>query len=485
MVINFYNFAKKKNSTKRPMTGVSHTELNGKLKDDTSIINPVVDFDLGIANIPTFNYAYIDKFNRYYFVDDWTYSGGLWTASMSLDVLGSHKSEVLSSFQYVLRSASEFNTYIIDTLYPTTTAVYQDVVEIDGVVDETINYTYLNYFNTKYTDGYIVFGVVGGDSADGVTYYFTSVANFRNVISTLLDYTPSDFGDIATGLAKQLANPLQYIISVKWYPGRPGDINFVQRSIKFGNYTMNVTCNILDDSAANPKVHHLHTSSTIWEESPQHERGQYVNNTATYKVILQPFGTFTINPSDLGTFKSIDLDWFIDYSTGISWLEISLARSPNYNFVIATANARVGIDIPLSQMNVDYLGAGSSILGGVTGAVGSALMGNVGGAIASVASGITGAAQSMNPTVNTSGSVGSMLSYASYQPRFMVEYMLYVDDDPVNKGKPLCTNRTLSELSGYTLCANSRFQSANCLADEIDMIINYLDSGFYIEADGV
>ena len=72
MTIEFFNFSKKKNSTKQPTTG-SGTQYTGvELKDDCSILNPVIKVRVAgipvptVAPVNTFNYAYIAKFQRYY-----------------------------------------------------------------------------------------------------------------------------------------------------------------------------------------------------------------------------------------------------------------------------------------------------------------------------------------------------------------------------------------------------------------------------------
>ena len=66
----------------------------GTLKDETSVINPVVLME--IDNPSGYNYAYIPDFNRYYFIDDFiSVRTGLWQISMSVDVLQSFKDEIL------------------------------------------------------------------------------------------------------------------------------------------------------------------------------------------------------------------------------------------------------------------------------------------------------------------------------------------------------------------------------------------------------
>ena len=72
--VNFYTFDKKPNSTKRP-AGIG-TTYKCNLIEPTSFTAP--DIALAVPAKPTaFNYAYIPEFSRYYFIQDWAYSGGL------------------------------------------------------------------------------------------------------------------------------------------------------------------------------------------------------------------------------------------------------------------------------------------------------------------------------------------------------------------------------------------------------------------------
>ena len=67
--------------------------LTGNLKDETSIINPVILIQAD--NVSGYNYAYIKEFNRYYFIDDIvSVRTGLWKVKLSVDVLESFQAEI-------------------------------------------------------------------------------------------------------------------------------------------------------------------------------------------------------------------------------------------------------------------------------------------------------------------------------------------------------------------------------------------------------
>lgn len=85
------------NNSEKNKIGKSLSNLNvfsGSLKDETSVINPVVIMEL--ENPTGFNYAYIPEFARYYFIDNIvSVRTGLWKISMKVDVLESFKNSIL------------------------------------------------------------------------------------------------------------------------------------------------------------------------------------------------------------------------------------------------------------------------------------------------------------------------------------------------------------------------------------------------------
>ena len=130
-----YKISKKTNSTRRPedIAGIFSAERNGEFKGRQSLLAPVVDF-VGVTETtippagqdpetyaPRFNYAYIKEFERYYFITEWTFEGGIWTAQMSVDVLATYRDEILAMNAYVLRSSSYHNPKVIDTIFPAAT----------------------------------------------------------------------------------------------------------------------------------------------------------------------------------------------------------------------------------------------------------------------------------------------------------------------------------------------------------------------------
>ena len=112
VTVILFSLTKKFNSTAQAPTptALNSTTLSCKLKEPCSIMKPVLIFRLGdqtsYENIAKYNYCYIQEFRRYYFITNWTYANAHIIASCEVDVLGTYKSAIQASTQYVLRSTS-------------------------------------------------------------------------------------------------------------------------------------------------------------------------------------------------------------------------------------------------------------------------------------------------------------------------------------------------------------------------------------------
>jgi len=90
-------------------------------KNSLDILNPSVLIQLTdeVKDASKYNYLYIPKFLRYYFIDSISTEGGLIRIDGRCDVLMSHKSDILKSKQYILRQEKNNNSpYLDDNMLP-------------------------------------------------------------------------------------------------------------------------------------------------------------------------------------------------------------------------------------------------------------------------------------------------------------------------------------------------------------------------------
>lgn len=177
MQVTLYSgFGKRNNSTKTPSTeGVAYT---GTLKDNCTILKPLIIFqaagagDYFPASYPaSYNYAYIDAFERYYFITEWEWVERNWIATLEVDPMATYKGDIGTGTHYVERCSGSFNGRITDTVYPVMT---DPSVTITDINSPWINETY-----------YIV-GISGGGGTTGITYYIFFILSVFNIHSKYL-----------------------------------------------------------------------------------------------------------------------------------------------------------------------------------------------------------------------------------------------------------------------------------------------------------
>lgn len=99
----------------------------GLWQDETSFLHPTFRFAKD-DDLIAYNYAYIEKFNRYYFVTDVIPDGIYTVCKLDVDPLESQKAGILASTQVIGRQENDFNTYLVDNNIPTTNTEIHDVV---------------------------------------------------------------------------------------------------------------------------------------------------------------------------------------------------------------------------------------------------------------------------------------------------------------------------------------------------------------------
>lgn len=101
--------------------------VTGNLREETSIIDPILTIETTIsANvIGKINYAYIQEFNRYYYVVNITsIANDLWEIEFHVDVLMSYAVKIREQTAVVARQENRRNMYLDDGWF----MAYQDPI---------------------------------------------------------------------------------------------------------------------------------------------------------------------------------------------------------------------------------------------------------------------------------------------------------------------------------------------------------------------
>ena len=474
--IRLFKYNKKPNSTAVPSS--SGTTFPCLMKTVASIQDPIIDIKTN-ASLSEFNYAYIPEFKRYYFIDDTAWDLGIWSLSLRVDVLASFQTDIRSSRQYVLRSASQSDGSIVDNMYPAKGSSTKARSEATG-------YPVLNGITSvpTYFDGILFTGCfvlqVASNNSSGITAYAMDNAAFKSLIGNLFNFVPSDMSDVSSGIGKQLFDPMQYILSCQWFPNFPDKSGTAATSIDFGGYTISVSG---DCRSFDPTAWDLVTINITVPKHPDSTSYPYMQLEpySRYSLYFEPFGSMNLDSTKLYGVSTVQCRWYVEYQKGYVHLDVvDLSDSSN---VIYRGDSILGVSIPVTQLTSDLISTGSSILSGAGNVLGNLLTGNIVGAIGSAAGAIGNGVASMIPNVQTKGTPDSFLIYRGVKPVITAQFMNVVDRDNARLGSPLCASRTLSSLSGFVVCQESvvNYSAGYPTRTEAEQVTDLLDSGVYIE----
>lgn len=440
----YSGFTKRINSTARPSGG---TSKNVVLKEDTSVIHP----HFIISGFDT-SWNYIAWGSRYYFVDDIVILSNTQAEYIcALDVLATYKTVIGNSTEYVIRAASSYNPYVIDTKYP-------------ALADTDLSSLYLSGLAVNST-GIYVLGVVGGDATNSVTYYTLGVGGFASLMAALFNTSYLNASDISVELQKELVNPFQYIVSCYWFPFTAQQIAGDMAQIKFGWWDSGVYGGRLSDS---DRVVSLEATFAPPRHPQAPTRGQYLNDApfTRYTLNCYSFGSIPLNPSPFvdGDAGAIEID--VDIFTGVAQMYVACAGSRLF-----TTISQFGVPIQINQNTANVVGGAISALSGAV----SLGLGNVVGG----AAGVMSALESLFPQVQTQGANGSKVAFLQ-TPNIVAEFRSIAEEDNTTMGRPLCAPRTINTLSGFIQCENVDVACTGTMAEK-RAIIEHMESGFFYE----
>lgn len=474
--VNLYKHDKRDNSTLRPSG--DGWQLYCVLRRGSSIMTPVLEFDFGTTsdgNPIEYNYCYMPSFNRYYFIEDWTYSGSLWIATCIVDVLATYKDEIGSTSLYILRASGDSDGRVPDTMYPAKEGCSYSHVEQE--TPWTVN------------DGSLVVGVVNDNPTVGSLCYYVMGPNAtKSFIGKLCEngFIDSANGfnttDASLALQRSIVDPIQYIKSAIYIPlnsshipgTTPQGVSVYGFDFGFGSLSATTI------TAAQGRYH---TSKTF--DIPKHpdaSRGAYLNQMpwSVYTMTIPPFGQVELDSSILANATGVGAAVDVDLMTGLGILTIACNGC-----IVSRLEAQVGVPVQISQVSRDYVGgitaiaqAGANMAGGVA----SGMAGNPAGAVSGIAGGIGSIGDAVKALTPRAQTVGSGGSYAQlrYAWRLDAQFFRPVDEDNAHNGRPLCAMRTPASLGGYMLVRDGDVATGGTSMEDA-RVREYLETGFYYE----
>lgn len=464
MQIQLYQFAKKKNSTIQPDQGVS---VDVVLKEPTNMLSPVIRITqarIGANIAPTmYNYVYIPKFTRYYFISNWDYIGGCWECTCVCDVMASWKTYISAQSVYVERAQAEYDGNIIDVMFPAKTDYTKKYASVST-----------SWNGIAPSGGTYVLGIINDQNTKtvgAVTYY----ALTPSIISTFISYIfgnnifqSSNINEISEGLFKGLFNPAQYIVSCIWFPESQTAFGSTSATIKIGYWDTGIS-GVLVETLAVRKV----ISGTFPNHDQASTRGAFLNFSpyAYYTLYVPPFGAIPIDSSVRAHGDYLRCSVYIDHITGQGTLRVGVSNvnAGDPNIFAGEVSAMFGVPIQLAQVMSDY-----------TGGIGQAVGGLLSGNILSVLSGaVQSAISAYSPQVQSMGANGSFMMDI-IDPCIIATFANITDPSDSILGRPLMKQKAIATLSGFIKCSNVHV-NIPCMDEEREQIEAMMNMGFYYE----
>lgn len=109
MQISLFNCTAERNRIDKTSFINGRWSVNGTLRDESSIIDPVILIEKTNPVANYYNYMYIDEFKRWYFINDFVSKrNGLWEIHAHVDVLYTWRGDILN-MQCVIDKSENYN----------------------------------------------------------------------------------------------------------------------------------------------------------------------------------------------------------------------------------------------------------------------------------------------------------------------------------------------------------------------------------------
>lgn len=461
------NYSKKKNSTAQPTSG---TDVTIALKDDCSIINPVIRSATMPASV---NYCYISEWGRYYFVTNCVYiSNTVKEFTLEVDVLASYKAAIGSTVARIGFASTGWNKDIIDNRISVSTSKKKYQKSVSTALSATGTYI-LTVFNDD---------PVGGNGI-GMSYAMEE-ADIIKVKQWMSD------PDVLDALQQFfMGDPIESIFGCIWVPFPFASVPSVAgvSSIHIGNQSsadegFTINAKILSGSGLYNAAQ-LTLSGLPFEYNDFRDAEPY----SSWQIYLPGIGYTNLNIGDWLDTVDMKIDMTMEYGSG----DIIYYLKDFNGYTIQTASCNAAYQCPMGQETLNGSGIVSG-LGGVVGGIGTLVIGAatenpalmIGGAGALIAS-AANIAVSANKRATSLKGGGNGRAITDQMDILLTGFFMDTEDcDDVNyiakKGRPVAETHTISTHSGFIQCDNASV-SCSGTALEKDRINEYLNTGFYYE----
>lgn len=460
MIATFYNLSKRQDSTKVP-TG-SGTDIAVNLKNGADFDNPVFEMSTDVTG-----YNYMLWNGHYYFITGRRYLyNNYYEISCTIDALGSYRSEIMSSSQYVMRSSvsSLANYNLIDNSYPTE-------AEPD-----------YNHFATTIGINNIGCYVLSVKSETGIQYFLISQAQLEALLDQIMAQKQEDLwstiSDLVGSLGPSLLNASDYIIGCRWMPFSIPS-GGASSEIILGYWPTGIQGKVATTRYSFVTGQGGYFSLTV---HPETDAKKAFTNSSQYHACTVFVPGCGETPIDFAKVQGSSVRVYItvDVAGAVTAIITNTAGE-----VLGRLHGVLGAEVPITASNVGAGGIGSVAAGIGTVVASIATAGTAGftTAMAEASAGAleigTGIASSI-PDVNTSGGAGSYLVPDGADLVRVQEWIYPITPlASTQNGYPSMQIATLGT-AGFYQIKNPQVDFGDDLYIK-NQIESYMSRGFYVE----
>lgn len=490
-----YDFQKRHNSTRRPEGG--SWNISGTLRDGSSLITPTIAFEFASDFSPMnnsfnlkFNYAYVAKFARYYWITDWTYDGGLWHASMKVDVLATFRPQILAADAFVAYDETPNNdlvdsrlSMLLTTRIDSASGTFPKLGQNDpggGVVivmctgkDSTAAFAMMPSTITSLMNNVVTWGnATFTDPAS--SYPGSSNDSFGEALWNALRGSVSWWKRVAVNIGSN-GNAAENIRAAVQLPLDINDVPGTSQQVVLGQYETNIYAKKISS-----RILYDWTEITI----PWRFTDWRANEPYTEVFLFIPYvGNIKMPNSTLYGETSLRIYAVLDLLSGDIVFRVYVEPQDK---IIAMYTANVGASYPIGASNISP----AQTVTGIAGAVGSIAAGAAKGGAAGAAIGALGAIQGIvaanTPNSSSIGGGGGGAAQGLIGTCIITVITHDVDaPSPITNeimGSPTMRVKSL-DVEGYLETRGAAI-TGNMTATEHAELNAMLDSGIYVELGG-
>lgn len=496
--VKLFEFQKRHNSTRRPQG--AEWDITGVLREGCSLITPTISFQFDTDFSPMnnsfnlkFNYAYVAKFARYYWITDWTYEGGLWHAAMKVDVLATYRPQILATSAFVA-----YDDYITNNDIPDPRL---SMLTIKSASREDALFAKLGQNDAG--GGVIIVSCTGQNStaafamdASTITHMMNNVASYWT--SELLiphypgDYTTDPLGTIFYKLTDMLITWLkseavnltssgsaaENLRAAVQLPIDIADVPGTNQYIFLGLYNTNT----IGKRISNRLLYDQCEVNIPWRWSDWRNNEPY---TEIYLYI--PYvGNMKMPNGDLINETKLKIYAVVDLLSGDAIFRVFAEPS---DFLVASYTVNIGASYPIGASGVNAAQTVTGLGGAATAIAAGIAQGGWAGAAVGALGAVTGIMAANTPNSSSVGGGGGGASQG-VSGRCMCTVITHdVNQQPANPdanaimGTPTMRVQSLANMTGYVETRGAAV-SGNMTATEHAELNALLDSGIYIETGG-